>query len=84
MKKSKMPRIKFSIKGKGTQIDKYYLDALALVHFGQKYEDKSIKKQVNKLVRDLMKNEPISVQIIQQKILSSFLPQSIQNQLNQT
>ncbi|TDA65783.1 hypothetical protein E0765_04695 [Sulfuricurvum sp. IAE1] len=84
MKENKTPRVKFSIKGKVTQIDKYYLDALALAHFGQKYEDKAIKKQVNKIVRDLMKDEIVSVQAIQQKILASFLPQSIQNQLNQT
>lgn len=83
MKTNKTPRVKFSIKGKGTQIDKYYLDALSLAHFGQKYEDKTIKKQVNKIVHDLMKDEIVSVQTIHQKILASFLPLSIQKQLEE-
>lgn len=66
-----------------TQVDKFFLDALALSHFGEKYEDKEIKKKTRKIVRDLMKDKSVSVQVVQQKILASFLPQSIQKQLEE-
>lgn len=78
---NKIPRVKLWINNQSTQIDRFYLDALALTHFGQKYEDKAIRKQVNKIVREIMKDSPVQTQIIHQKILTSFLPPAIQKQL---
>lgn len=80
----KSNRIKFSLKGQTSQADKFFLDALALAHFGEKYEKNEIKKKTLKLVRTLMKDEPvISVNVIHQNILASFLPQSIQDRLKE-
>lgn len=79
---NKIPRVKFYLNGQSTQIDRFYLDALALTHHGQKYEDKDIRKQVNKIVREIMKDSPVKTQIIHQKILASFLPPAIQKQLS--
>lgn len=78
---NRIPRIKLWINSQSTQIDRFYLDALALTHFGQKYEDKAIRKQINRLVREIMKDSPVQTQIIHQKILASFLPPAIQKQL---
>lgn len=81
---SKSPRIKFSLKGQTSQADKFFLDALALAHFGEKFEREETKKKTLKLVRTLMKDEPvISVNAIHQNILASFLPQSIQDRLKE-
>ena len=80
---NKSPRIKIYLKGQVTQVDKFFLDALALTRFGVKYEDETVKKEVRKLIRQLMKDEPVHTQTIHQKILASFLPQSIQKQLDE-
>lgn len=81
--KTKSPRIKIYLNGHGTQVDRFFLDVLALTHFGQKYEDDIVKKEVRKLIRQLMKDEPVHTQTIHQKILASFLPLSIQKQLEE-
>lgn len=83
MTKKASPRIKIYLNGQVTQVDKYFLDTLALTHFGQKYEDAIVKKEVRKLIRQLMKDVPIHTQTIHQKILASFLPLSIQKQLEE-
>ncbi len=79
--KKRIPRIKFFLNGKSTQVDRFYLDTLALIYFGVKYEDKTIRKRVNKIVRDIMNDLPVQTQIIHQKILASFLPPVIKKQL---
>ena len=77
-----IPKVGIRITGKTVFIDQYFLAALALAHFGQKFEDEVIKKQVRKLIRDLMKNEPdLHPQMFYRKILSTFLSPSIQKQL---
>lgn len=77
----KTPRVKIYINGQVSQVDMFFLDALSLKYFGEEYNDCSHKKEVRKIVRDLMKDTPVHTQIIHQKILLSFLPEEIRNKL---
>lgn len=81
--KKRTPRIKIYLKGQVTQVDKYFLDVLALAQFGVKYEEDAVKKEVRKMIRELMVNESVHTQTIHQKILTHFLPDSIKEKLSE-
>lgn len=78
---SKTPRVKIYLNGQVSQVDMFFLDALSLKYFGEKYEDCSKKKEVRKIVRDLMKDTPIHTQTIHQKILLFFLPDGVKEKI---
>jgi hypothetical protein len=78
------PKVKFNLKigNKSVPVDKIFLDAVALAHFGCKYEDASIRKKSNAIIRCLMANESVfHPQIVHKNILISFLPPSIKKQI---
>lgn len=78
---NKTPRVKIYLNGQVSQVDMFFLDALSLKHFGEKYEDCSEKKEVRKIVRDMMAGTAINTQAIHQKILLSFLPDEVRNKI---
>lgn len=78
----KTPRVKIYLNGQVSQVDMFFLDALSLKHFGEKYEDCSEKKEVRKIVRDMMAGTVVNTQAIHQKILLSFLPEEVRNKID--
>jgi len=62
-------------------VDKFFLDALALKHFKVTYEDKEVKKSVNKLLRELMGDIHPHPQKVEQKILMELAPKWIKKEM---
>lgn len=65
-------------------IDKLFLDVLALKHFKKPYEDKEIKKAINRMLRELIGDEYPHPQKVEQKILLDVVPKWISKELKNT
>lgn len=79
--------IALSILNKTYYVNLYFVNAVGLKHFNTKscFEnlDETIQTKVKQYIRDLVINkEHISNQIIEENILSSFLPKNLQKELN--
>lgn len=70
-------KVSIKLRGNAVHIDKRFLDALALMRFGEKYEGDEVKSQTNTLLRDLVgpgeKAHPQDVHFI---ILKNLLPKN--------
>lgn len=73
-KPSKIKKVSILFNGKTRYIDIYFLNAYAISQFGEPYASKKVKRETNRLIRDLMKDEvDPHPQILYRKILSTFL-----------
>jgi hypothetical protein len=83
-KPSKIKKVSILFNGKTRYVDIYFLNAFAITQFGELYESKGVKKEVNRLLRDLMKDEvDPHPQILYRKILFTTLPINTQKQLEE-
>jgi len=76
-----MEKISIKIKGKSVPLDRFIVDALSLKNFHTKYEDS--KKQTNKLIRELTKEEDVKFhpRNIERYILADLFPASVTKEL---
>lgn len=74
------------LNGGSVPVDRFFLDALALLRFGAKYEDIDIRKRTNALLRDLLGpgDEPPHPQEVHRAILLAVFPKKIQPSLANT
>jgi len=62
-------------------IDKLFLDVLALKHFKQPYEEKEVKKEINKMLREMIGKEYPHPQRVHQKILLDMAPKWLSKEI---
>jgi hypothetical protein len=79
--------IALSILNKTYYVNLYFVNAVGLKHFNTKSSfenlEEDIQTKIKQYIRDLVINkEHISNQIIEENILSCFLPKNIQKELN--